>query len=96
MIDHNYEHEDDTPGLARFLAGMLAGLLIGGLTSAGVVLLLAPQSGRRTRAKLDLQRADWCEQAADTVKDAVAQARVTARQVTHDVREQAAELGRGG
>ena len=84
MVNDNYEHE---PGgsLAGLLAGLLIGLLIGGLTGAVAMLLLAPQSGKRTRAKLYRQGAEWREQAADTVGDAVASARDKAHQITHDV-----------
>jgi gas vesicle protein len=49
------------------------------------MLLVAPQSGKRTRAKLYRQGAEWREQAAETVDDAVASARDKARQITHDV-----------
>jgi gas vesicle protein len=81
MVNDNYEHENDggEPG------GSLAGLLIGGLTGAAAMLLLAPQSGKRTRAKLYRQGAEWREHAADTMGDAVASARDKARQITHDV-----------
>jgi gas vesicle protein len=71
--------------LAGLLAGLLIGLLIGGLTGAVAMLLLAPQSGKRTRAKLYRQGPEWREQAADTMGDAVASARDKAHQVTHDV-----------
>ena len=89
MVNDNYEHENNAhePGgsLAGLLAGLLIGLLIGGLTGAVVMLLVAPQSGKRTRAKLYRQGAEWREQAAETVDDAVAQTRDKARQITHDV-----------
>ena len=87
----NYEHAND-PYEPR---GSWAGLLIGGLTGAVVMLLVAPQSGKRTRAKLYRQGAEWREQAADTMGDAVASARDKARQVTHDVSDKAEELKRG-
>ena len=77
----NYEHEND----AHEPGSSLAGLLIGGLTGAVAMLLLAPQSGKRTRAKLYRQSAEWREQAADTMGDAVASARDKTRQITHDV-----------
>jgi gas vesicle protein len=86
----NYEHENDAhePGgswAGLLIGGLLIGLLIGGLTGAVVMLLVAPQSGKRTRAKLYRQSAEWREQAADTMGDAVASARDKARQITHDV-----------
>ena len=89
MDNHNHDLENDAHetgvSLVGLLAGMLISLLIGGLTGALVMLLVAPQSGKRTRAKLHRQSAEWREQAAETVDDAVAQARDKARQITHDV-----------
>jgi len=98
MANHNHGHvqEHDGSGQAIFWVGLLVGLLIGGLASAVATLLLAPQSGKRTRAKIRRQSAEWREQAADTMDDAVAQARIKARQVTHDVSDKAEELKRAG
>jgi gas vesicle protein len=100
MVNHNYEHENDArePGSlwARLLAALLAALLIGGLVGAGVMLLLAPQSGKKTRAKLQRQSHKLREQTAEIMEDAMAQASVTARQITHDVRKQAEELEQRG
>ena len=90
MSNNTYEHENDAhesgslwPGCCS--AGMLIGLLLGGLTGAMTMLLVAPQSGKRTRAKIHRQSAEWREQAADTVGDAMASAGDKARQITHDV-----------
>ena len=80
MINPNYEHESD----AHEPGGSWAGLLIGGLAGALAMLLLAPQSGKKTRAKLQRQSHKLREQTAETVEGAVAQARVKARQITHD------------
>ena len=89
MVNHNQELENDAhePGISwvGLLAGMLISLLIGGLTGALVMLLVAPQSGKRTRAKIHRQSAEWREQAADTMEDAVASARDKTHQITHDV-----------
>ena len=78
MDNHNHELENDAheprASWVGLLAGMLIGLLIGGLTGALVMLLVAPQSGKRTRAKLHRQSRKWREQAADTMEDAVASA----------------------
>ena len=89
MDNHNHELENDAresgASWLGLLAGMLISLLIGGLTGALVMLLVAPQSGKRTRAKLHRQSAEWREQASDTMDDAVASAHDKARQITHDV-----------
>jgi gas vesicle protein len=87
MVNNTYEHENDAHESGSswsrlLLGGLLIGLLLGGLTGAVTMLLVAPQSGKRTRAKLYRQGAEWREQAADTMDDALASARDKARQIT--------------
>ena len=93
MINHNYEHENDAyepvGSWAGPLAGLLVGLLIGGLTGAVAMLFLAPQSGKKSRAKIQQLGHELREQTAEAVDDAVAQVRAKADQITHNVREQA-------
>lgn len=72
--------------------GFLAGLLIGGMAGASVMLLFAPQSGKRTRAKIQRQTLELRDQAVGSIEDAVVQARSKARQFKADVREQAEDL----
>ena len=85
MDNHNHDLENDARESGASWVGLLISLLIGGLTGALVMLLVAPQSGKRTRAKLHRQSAEWREQASDTMEDAVASARDKAHQITHDV-----------
>jgi gas vesicle protein len=94
MVNHNYEHENEAheprgSWAGLLIGGLLIGLLVGGLAGAVAMLLLAPQSGKRTRAKLQRQGAELREQAAETMGDAVEQARDKAHQITQDVRKQA-------
>lgn len=94
MVNHDYEdkndaHEPRGSGTGRLIGGLLIGLLVAGLTGAVVMLLVAPRSGKRTRARLQRHAAEWREQAADTLTDAAATAQDKARQVTHDVRKAA-------
>lgn len=96
MVNHNHNHDNDASETEGFWAGLLAGLLIGGLAGAVAMLLLAPESGKKTRAKLQRQSHKLREQTAETVDDAVAQARGTARQITHDMRKQAEKLEQRG
>ncbi len=96
MVNHNHNHDNDASETEGFWAGLLAGLLIGGLAGAVAMLLLAPESGKKTRAKLQRQSHKLREQTAETVDDAVAQAHGTARQITHDVRKQAGKLEQRG
>ncbi len=75
---------------------VLVGLVIGGLVGAGVMVLLAPQSGKRTRALIQRKGIELREQASDGLDEAVSQVRVKARQVTHNISDKADELQQRG
>jgi len=92
MNNHNQGNGDN----AKYGWGFLAGLLAGGLTGAGAMLLLAPQSGKKTRAQIQQNSIELRDQTVKTVEGAVAQARGRARQITDDVHEQAGELQQRG
>jgi gas vesicle protein len=61
--------------------GFLAGLLIGGLAGATTMLLLAPQSGQRTRAQIQHKGEALREQATEAIEEKVAEARDTSRRI---------------
>ena len=90
--NHHHEHENDVnqPG------GFLAGLLIGGLAGAVTMLLLAPQTGKKTRTQIQKKSIELREQTAEAVEDALKQARTKGRQIRADVREQADALQQRG
>ena len=92
MDNHNQENGNN----AKNVWGFLAGLLVGGLAGAGAMLLLAPQSGKETRAQIQQKSIELRDQTVKTVEGAVAQARGKARQITDDVHEQAGELQQRG
>ena len=92
MDNHNHEHENVVNQLGVFLAG----LLIGGLAGAVVMLLLAPQSGKKTRTQIQEKSIELRDQAVKNVEDAVAQTRTKGRQIRADVREKADELEQRG
>jgi len=92
MDNHNQENGNN----AKYVWGFGAGLLAGGLAGAGAMLLLAPQSGKKTRAQIRRKSSDLHEQTVKTVEDAVAQARGKAHQIADDVHEQAGELQQRG
>jgi len=92
MDNHNYEHENDLNQFGAFVAG----LLIGALAGAVAMLLLAPQSGKKTRTKIQQKSIELREQTAGAVEDAVAQARTKARQIRAGVHEQAGALEQRG
>jgi gas vesicle protein len=96
---HQHEHEHGAAEPGGLWAGMLAGFLIGGLAGAIAMLLLAPQSGKRTRARLRRQSYALREQTAETmenVEDAMGDARDKTHQMTRDARKQAVKLEKRG
>jgi len=92
LDNHNHEHENGV----NQVGGFFAGLLIGGLAGAVAMLLLAPQSGKRTRAQIQLKSMELREQTTEAVEDALKQARTQGRQIRADVREKADELQQRG
>ena len=97
-----HEHDKHEPKGAWFglrvglLIGGMAGTLIGGMVGSVAMLLLAPHSGKKTRAKLLRQGKELREQAAESAEDAMDEAGVKAHQITHDVRRQAKKMERRG
>jgi gas vesicle protein len=71
--------------------GFLTGLLLGGLVGAGVMLLLAPQSGKRTWHQIQEKGMELREQAVKTVEDTAAQVRTKANETTTNLQKHAAE-----
>ncbi|MBL8093592.1 MAG: YtxH domain-containing protein [Anaerolineales bacterium] len=92
-MEKNKQNAEAAGSAAR---GFLSGLVIGGLTGAGAMLLLAPQSGKRTRAKIQQKSIDLREQASEAVEDAATQIRVKTRQLSADISDQAEELQQRG
>lgn len=74
------------------VAGVLAGLLIGGLAGATTMLLLAPQSGKRTRMQLQQKGIELREQTVEMFDDAVAQVSSESRKLGKEGRTKAKQL----
>jgi gas vesicle protein len=70
----------------------MTGLLLGGLVGGAAMILLAPQSGKDTRAQFQHKGIELRDQAVESVDGAVKQVRRSARQITDDVRVKAEEL----
>ena len=60
------------------------------------MLLLAPQTGKKTRTQIQKKSIELREQTAEAVEDALKQARTKGRQIRADVREQADALQQRG
>ncbi len=72
------------------------GLMLGGLVGTGVMLILAPQSGKKTRVQIQQKSIELRGQTAEAMKDAMAQTGAKARQMSSDLHKQAKELEQHG
>ena len=91
MKSNNRNAKQEVNTLNRFLAGLLflAGTLVGSLIGAGVMLLMAPQSGKKTRTQIRRKGRDLRVQAPDAIEDWV-------EQVTSSIHEQTEDLQQRG
>lgn len=64
-------YNEDERAAFSFVAGMALGALLG----AGAALLMAPQSGRRTRRHIARTAEDWGETASERLQDATEEVR---------------------
>jgi len=92
MVNQNQEQPHNGNQAIPFLTGML----LGGLAGAAAMLLMAPQSGKKTRDQIQHKSIELRDQATETVENTMAQVRQTAQQITDDVREKAEELQQRG
>jgi gas vesicle protein len=72
--------------------GIFAGLLIGSLVGAGIRMLLAPRSGKKTRAQIQQITIELRDQTREAMEAAMAQAGVKARQIRAGILKQANDL----
>lgn len=98
MKNSTHKNKRDTKNLNAFLAGLLflAGTLLGGLVGAGVMLLMAPQSGKKTRKQLWRKGRNLRQQTAETIEGSVNQVREKAHEVTSSLHKQAEALQQRG
>jgi len=70
----------------RGVLNLLTGLFIGGLAGFGAMLLLTPQSGRKTRAQIGQKSIELQERAADTLSDLMALSHFDDREILTETR----------
>ena len=87
MINKNQELKHNNN-----IVGVLAGTVIGALAGAVTMLLLAPQSGKRTRTQIQHKSIELRDRAAEMMEDVVAQARSDGRKIAKDGQRKASEL----
>lgn len=98
MKNATHKNKREANNLNVFLAGLLflAGMLVGGLAGAGTTLLMAPQSGKKTRKQLWRKGRNLRQQTAETIEDGVNQVRAKAHEVTTSLHKQAEALQQRG
>jgi len=82
MIKDNLEYGHP----ANNVLSILAGVLIGGLAGAVTMLLLAPQSGKRTRIQIQEKGIELRDRATGMMEEAVAQVRLDGSKIARDGR----------
>src|SRR5512135_1654493 len=88
MIHKNQELESRHSSIP----GILLGTLMGGLAGALAMLLLAPQSGKRTRMQIQRKGIDLRDRTTEIVQDAVEQARSDGNKIVVGGRRKAKKL----
>ena len=68
--------------------GLLTGMIIGGLAGFGAMLLLAPQSGKKTRSQIRQKSTDLQNRASETFDDLAALSHYDNRKILAGAREQ--------
>lgn len=86
MAYDNNEHTLDRYDVYSLGSGFAAGILLGALIGATVMLFYAPQSGKATRKQFQRKARQVRAQVRDTADTAMEQARDRAREVRDDVR----------
>jgi gas vesicle protein len=74
------------------ILGVLTGLLIGGLAGAGAMLLLAPQSGEKTRTQIQEKGVELRDQTTEMIDNVMAKAWLARKKFTRDGRRKINEL----
>ncbi len=85
------DHYNETSN-GNMVWGFLTGLLVGGLVGAGTMLLLAPQSGKKTREQIRLKGIEFRDQTAGAIEDVVTQTRNKVRLITDRAQEEVDKL----
>ncbi len=86
-------HENQEPEYYNNnILSVLVSLLIGSLAGAVAMLLLAPQSGKETRSRIQEKGIELRDRTTEMVEDAVAQMRLDRNRITTSGRQKAKEL----
>ena len=73
-------------------AGVLTGMVIGGLAGAVTMLLLAPQSGKDTRKQIQDKSIELRDRTTELVEDTMAQVRTKANKLAVDLKDRGQDI----
>jgi gas vesicle protein len=93
MSDENEETEYQQ---SNNILAVLISLLVGGLAGAVTMLLIAPQSGEKTRKQIRKKSIELRDQTTGMVKDVIEQVNSDTKKFTKDGRHKAKELMQQG
>jgi gas vesicle protein len=71
---------------------LLVGMLLGGLVGATAMLLLAPQSGKDTRKRIQEKSIELRDRTTEMVDDTMAKVRTNANKVTMGLKDQVQDV----
>jgi len=101
--DNEYSAYDMESAGMKVAAGALAGLVVGGLIGAAIMMIYAPQSGAKTRKMLRKKAMALRSQASETAEDARERAEEAldaaverAREASDELRDRAEKLQKRG
>jgi len=101
--DYEYDAYDKQEMNMKVAAGALAGLVVGGLIGAAVMMIYAPQSGVKTRKMLRKkamalrhQASETAEDARDRAEDALDSAIERARDASDELRDRMEHIQKRG
>ena len=88
MVHENQEYRSTTNNTA----GIVIGMLIGGLAGAAAALLMAPQSGKDTRRQIQEKSIELRDRTTELMADTVAQVRTKANDLTVGLKDRGQEI----
>lgn len=87
--EHNHSNHTDQAGQP---GSIMAALFVGGLVGAGAMMLLAPRSGKETRAQIEHKTLELRDQTVESIKGAMEQVSSRGRELADEVKEKAENL----